>query len=86
MTKYYEQKVFVQLGFELIAPLSLKLSMRGLFVYFSPTPHLSHVVSSLVLANSRPSQDGPQGQRDDGGRKDDNYWPSQPVQIAQANF
>ena len=44
------------------------------------------MVSSPVLANSRASQDGPQGQGDDGGRKEDNYWPLQPVQIAQANF
>ena len=47
----------------------------------SPTPHLSHVFSS-VLANL--GQDGPQGQRDE-GKKEDN-WPSQPVQITQADF
>jgi hypothetical protein len=52
----------------------------------APTPLLSHVVSSSVLANSRAGQDVPQGQRDAGGRKEDNYWPSQPVQIAQVNF
>jgi hypothetical protein len=57
----------------------------GIVCLPAPTPLLSHVVSSSVLANSRSGQNGPQGQRDDGGRKEDNYWPSQPVQIAQAN-
>ena len=58
----------------------------GIVCLPAPTTHLSHVVTSSVLANSRAGQDGPQGQRDDGGRKEDNYWPSQPVQIAQANI